>query len=641
MAYINRAKRWVLALLVSLALIGNRSTAQAPPTDANATEASPTMLPAPESLKTEERDPFYLRRPLDGPAAPTEPAAAEDGSLLQTPVFPPLGYTGPSSVFPRETQSNSDFVPVEDRWRGGFPPWDRYGLGHPFGNDYPYVEGHFWDPYNQNVIKGDYPIIGQNTFLNVTASSLMIMEPRQVPTATTAFESTQRPFEEENFQKPNQFFYTHFFSMSFDLFHGDTAAFKPVDWRVKVTPIFNVNYLAVDELGVVNPDVRKGTTRGRSWFALEEWFLETKLADSSPDFDFLSVRAGSQPFTSDFRGFIFNDINRGVRLFGTRFSNRDQFNLVYFRQLEKDTNSMLNTFNDRHQDVLIANYFRQDFIWPGYTTQFSVHYDHDSPTFKYDTNNFLVRPDPVGVFAPHTVNAAYLGWAGDGHINRFNISHAFYWALGRDSLNPLANQAVDINAQMGAIELSYDRDWARFRASFFYASGDSKINDSHATGFDSILDNPNFAGGQFSYWQRQTIKLFGVNLVQRESLIPDLRSSKIQGQANFVNPGLVLGNGGVDFDLTPKIKMINNVNFLWFDEVAVLQQFLFQGNMHYGIGTDLSTGIEYRPFLNNNTIIVAGLSSLLPGQGFRDIFNNLQGTTGPLLASFLTINLNY
>src|SRR5581483_5714418 len=159
---------------------------------------------------------------------------------------------------------------------------------------------------------------------------------------------------------------------------------------------------------------------------------------------------------------------------------------------------------------------------------------------------------------PHTLNIAYLGLAGDGHIGRYNLTHQFYLALGHDSLNPIANQPQDILAEMAAVELSYDRDWVRFRTSFFYSSGDRNPYNRHATAFDSILDNPNFAGGQFSYWQRQAIQLFGVKLVNNFSLIPDLRSSKIQGQSNFVNPGLLLFNLGTDFDLTPKLKMINN-----------------------------------------------------------------------------------
>ena len=116
--------------------------------------------------------------------------------------------------------------------------------------------------------------------------------------------------------------------------------------------------------------------------------------------------------------------------------------------------------------------------------------------------------------------------------------------------------------------MSYDRDWARFRTSFFYSEGDHDISNSHATGFDSIMDNVNFAGTEFSYWGREAIRLFGVNLKQENSLIPDLRSSKIQGQSNFVNPGLLLYNVGVDLDITPKLKMINNVNWMWPLEIA-------------------------------------------------------------------------
>ena len=502
------------------------------------------------------------------------------------------------------------------------------------------MQGHWWDPFNQNVLKGDFPIIGQNTFLEIKGTTQALFEFRQVPTATSPFESTQNPGQKDFFGNPNQFFYNQNFILSFDLFHGD-AAFRPVDWRVKITPAFNVNYLAVNELAVVSPNVTDGTTRGRTFGTLEEWFVESKLADIGPNYDFVSVRVGSQPFTSDFRGFIFSDTNRAVRLFGTNFSNRDQFNLIYFNQQEKDTNSGLNTFRERHQQVVIANYYRQDFIFPGYTSEWSIHYNHDSPTTEFDNNGFLVRPDPIGDFLPHTVDVVYLGWAGDGHINQFNINHALYWALGHDSMNPLANQAQDINAQMAALEISYDQDWARFRISSFWASGDRDIKNGHATGFDTILDNPNFAGGGFSFWQRQQLQLFGVNLVQRMSLVPDLRSSKIQGQSNFVNPGLFLGNFGVDFDLTPKLRLINNVNVLWFDSVAPLQALTYQDHMNHFIGVDMSMGLEYRPYLNNNMIFKAGISGLLPGQGFRDLFDSYDHSARSLFASFVELTLTF
>ena len=585
--------------------------------------------------------PRYLRSPsqLMPPGIPLE-QPAEPYELLMLPMDAPLGYTGPSSVVPREGQTSSHFVPREDRWRIGLPEWDRYGLNHPPLDDYPYTLGREHDPYHQNVIKGDYPIIGQHTFLNVTAETIDDFEGRQVPTPAHPFEVNPQPNQPDFFGNPNQFFTTDFFLLSMDLFHGD-AAFKPVDWRLKVSGDFDMNYLDVGELGIVSPDVRNGTTRFRTWTNVQEWFAEAKLADTSPDYDFTSVRVGSQPFLSDFRGFIYQDVNRAVRLFGTQDANQNQFNFYYVDWLEKETNSGLNTFESRPKHTFITNFYRQDFIFPGYTTQFSFIYDYDRASVEYDDNGFLVRPDPAGVAFPHSVNSYYLGWNGDGHINRFNISHSFYWVLGRDSLNPIAGEPLNIDAQMAAVELSYDRDWSRFRTSFFYASGDDKPFDNRGTGFDTIIDDPNFAGGQFSYWNRQQLKLLGVNLVQGFSLVPDLRSSKIQGQPNFVNPGLYLANIGADFDVTPKLRLIGNVNWLWFSQTQVLEQFLFQSAIPKFIGTDLGLGCEYRPHLNNNIIVTAGLQGLVPGGGFKAIYNPIVGDVGNMFAGFMSLTLSF
>jgi hypothetical protein len=581
--------------------------------------------------------PPVLREPRE--LAPPEPSGFNEPWVMW-PQDAPHGYAGPSGILPRESQQDPHFIPMEDRWRISPGEWDRAEDGKVPGEDSPYDLGRLLNPYRQNVLKGDYPIVGQHTFLTVTAATIAILEERQVPTPTTPPETTPDPFQEEFFGNPNQFFYSQYFKLTVDLLHGD-AAFKPADWRLKVTPVFNVNYLNVEELGVVNPDTRKGRTRDDTFVALEEWFVETKIADLSPNYDFMSVRAGSQFFTSDFRGFIFSDTNRAVRLFGTRLANQDQFNLLYFDQTEKDTNSLLNSFHDRHQNTLIANYYRQDFLYPGYTAELSYHFNSDGPSKKFDTNGFLVRPDPVGVFAEHEVNSHYLGWAGNGHIERINISHAMYYACGEDDLNPLAGKKQRIDAFMAALELSYDRDWVRFRASGFYSSGDPDPNDNRAQGFDTIFDNPNFAGGEFSYWQRQTIKLFGVNLVNRMSLVPDLRSSKFQGQTNFVNPGLYLVNFGADADITPKLKAISNVNLLWFDQTEVLETFVFQSDIANFIGTDLSLGLEYRPLLSNNIVFVGGVSALVPGDGFKDLYDPIVGDANTLFASFLEMQFVY
>jgi len=339
---------------------------------------------------------------------------------------------------------------------------------------------------------------------------------------------------------------------------------------------------------------------------------------------------------SDFRGFIFNDTNRGVRIFGNLDGNRTQFNLAYFRQQEKNTNTHYNTFEYRNQNIIIANVYRQDFIFPGYTAQASFHYNNDAPDFQFDKNAFLVRPDPAGVFTPHRVEAYYFGFAGDGHIDRYNISHAFYWVIGRDSRNPIAGQPTSISAQLAAIELSYDRDWARFRVSGLYQSGDGNANNGHATGFDTIIDQQNF-GGEFSFWRRQRIPLFGVGLTNDQSQLANLRSSRLQGQSNFVNPGLWLVNTGVDFDVTPRLRSINNANVLFFDKTNSLETFVYQRVTNRFVGVDLSTGFEYRPRLNNNAIVMGGLSALIPGGAFRGLYNKKDSKVPTLFSGFAEI----
>ncbi len=587
-------------------------------------------------LAAHEQPPLIGRdlEPTDPPAPNLPPSIIP--TEYQYP--PPLGYSGPSSVLPR-SGSNPEYDTVEDRWRIGFPEWDRYGDGQKQVFDRPYMLGRKLDPFGQHVLKGDYPILGQNVFVNISGTAASLAEGRSIPTATTPFESTARPNTRDFFGKPGQFITNNLLTASVDLFRGD-AAFKPVDWRLKVTPAVNINTLRVQELAVVSPDVRKGVERNRSWVTLQEWFAEAKLADLSAQYDFLSIRAGSQPFVSDFRGFIFSDVNRGVRLFGNFDGNRTQYNLAYFRQQEKDTNSGLNTFKDRNQNIVVANVYRQDFLTPGYTASASFHFNSDGPSTLFDSNRFLVRPDPAGVFQQHQVNAGYLGIAGDGHIGRYNISNAFYWAFGRDTLNPIAGTPQTISAYLAALELSYDRDWVRFRLSGLYQSGDGDPNNSHATGFDGIIDQTNF-GGEFAYWRRNRIPLFGVGLTNDQSQYANLRSSRIQGQSNFVNPGLFLAGGGIDFDITPRLRSVNNVNALFFDKTASLRTFTFQENIDRFIGTDISTGFEWRPKLNNNVIVTGGLAALVPGGAFRQLYNPKDGTVPTLFSGFVELVLAF
>ncbi len=533
----------------------------------------------------------------------------------------PTGHAGATTV-DSQTQTDPERRETRDRWRIGFPEYDRYGDRAARGRDIPFTRGRWWDPYNQSVLKGDYPIKGNNLFMILSAVSTTAVEQRRAPTPSDV--SSDEPGSAEFFGQPEQLAVNQTFQFSFELFHGDTT-FKPRDWAIKISPTFSLpNYLNARENGVVNIDVRRGTNRTDTHVSLEEAFAEVKLADVNANYDFISVRAGIQPFVSDFRGFIFSDNNLGFRLFGAADNNRIQYNAVYFSMLEKDTNSGLNRFDTRHQNVYVANIFRQDFLAKGYTIQGSFHYNDDRRSVEFDRNGFLVRPALIGDVQPHAVKVGYVGFSGDGHVGRLNLSHSYYFAFGRDERNPIAGREVRVRSNMAAVEASIDKDYLRFKGSFFWAQGDSNATDEKATGFDAIFDDPNFAGGQFSFWNRNGIRLTqtGVGLVQPNSLLPSLRSSKTQGQANFVNPGIFIYNAGLDVELTQRIKTVFNINYLRFHRTEPLEYVLFQNRIRHDIGFDYSVGVAYRPFLINNVTLTFGAATLQTGRGFRDIFTD-------------------
>ena len=559
------------------------------------------------------------------PGTTTVPGAGES-NVSSYPVIP-AERAQPAIAIVEEPSESQNMSPEPDRWDISMPDWTRYEKER----EPPYIQGHWYDPFNRNRFKGDYPIFGQQWFFNFTGTSETVLDVRRLPIPSGV--SAEQPGEEAFFGKGEQSFTSQLFRFSFDLFRGD-ASFRPIDFRLRFTPAVDVNFQQTRERGLVNIDVRKGINRLDDHAGLQEGFAEVRLHDLSPNFDIVSVCAGIQQFNSDFRGFLFSEEQPGVRVFGNLRSNRFNYNLAYFYFLEKDTNSELNTFNSRHQQVYIANLYIQDFLTHGYTTQFSFHLNRDDPTVHYNDNDFLVRPAPIGLVVnggvkTHSIRAYYLGWTSNGHIGWLNVSHAFYQALGHDTLNPLAGRYVNINAQLAALELSVDRDWKRFRASVFYQSGDGATHsgifrsDHTAHGFDTIVDDTHFAGTDFSFWDSEGIRLTGtgVALTQPGSLLASLRSDKFEGQANFVNPGVFLANLGADFDLTPKLRAFINGNYLRFMQTEPLEFVLFQQPVRHGIGTDLGTGIQYRPPLTENIVLTAGTSYLIPAQGFEQILN--------------------
>src|SRR5208282_14327 len=117
-----------------------------------------------------------------------------------------------------------------------------------------------------------------------------------------------------------QYFVQDYFSLTVDLFQGDTV-FEPVRWALRLEPVYNINYTATRQNGVISPNPQNGTDRTDDCLALQQAYIELHLGDLSDTYDFIAARLGNQPFNSDFRGFIFNDVNTAARIFGSADDN--------------------------------------------------------------------------------------------------------------------------------------------------------------------------------------------------------------------------------------------------------------------------------------------------------------------------------
>jgi len=556
--------------------------------------------------------------PAAPPVAPTaeeerpRPGAQPDAPGPQDAELPdPNRASGLPRVSPPAPAAPGDFLPIPDRWR--------------LAKDLGLVKEPWYDPYNRNILKSDRPVY-RDWFFNLSVINDMTTELRRVPTPV-APQVSRGGDALDTFGDSDQFLFNNNLILSLIAFKGDTV-FRPPDYEFRLTPVFNFNHTEVEELRVLNIDPREGETRDDAHVGIQEAFLDVHLRNVSDRFDFDSVRFGIQPFSTDFRGFLFQDNQLGVRIFGTRDNNIWQYNLAWFRRLEKDTNSGLNDISDdiREDDVVVVNLYRQDFPFLGYTSQGIFTYNRNregDDGLLFDDNGFLARPATLGTERGRDYDVYYLGYNGDGHIGPVNLTTSFYYALGDESRGTFVEKPSDIRAWFAAGEASMDFDWIRVRASALYGSGDDDPFDDTSEGFDAIFENPIFAGFDTSYWIRQAIPFIGgggVQLTGRNSVLNSLRSSKELGQSNFTNPGVELYGLGADFDILPELRLSTNFNKLFFEDTASLETARNQGRVDSDIGWDLSAAFIYRPYFTQNIVLRLSAAMLVPGQGFRDLF---------------------
>ena len=230
-----------------------------------------------------------------------------------------------------------------------------------------------------------------------------------------------------------------------------------------------------------------------------------------------------------------------------RKNNRIQYNLAWFRRLEKFTNNGLNKidFDFRRDDVFAANLYWQDLWILGHTAQFTVVHNRNRERgdFIFDDNGVIARP--ASLFSERFArdyDVTYLGFNTDGHLGRLNLTTSLYAALGDQTNDRFRDVQIALKVFSARLRPGGMTTGFVIASPGLYATGDDDPYDQKAGGFDAIFENPLFAGADTSFWIRQPVPLIGggVGITGRNGVLNSLRSSKEHGQSNFINPGTML-----------------------------------------------------------------------------------------------------
>lgn len=477
------------------------------------------------------------------------------------------------------------------------PEPDRWRLMEPLGAGVK-ARNPLYDPYNPNVLKGDYPLLGDRVFFAATATLDSIADFKRNLDFFESARFRNIPYHEHNLVGQVTGV------LALELFHGDTV-FAPKDWAIRVSPI--IRFRCGDQNAIdhaCGEDVR-----------LLETFGEAKLFEIGETFDATAGRLGLQIFNSDFFGFIYNDVQPGARIFSELARNQFKVNLAAFDRLNKEKLSGLNEFKRRDHQVGVASVQWDDFLFPGFNVLPNLVVNHD------------------GVLAG-TLEAYYIGFTSNGRLGPLNVNSAVYYVFGDTANNTPTKRSQGIEAGMVFAQAAYPISFLTPRFAIVWASGDGDPGDDRATGFDSVFDNVNFGGGQFSYLFGEKIQLGATTIFRGNSVFPSLRGANATSQ--FVNPGVLALNPGIDVAVTPTVTLEANANYVRFDDTSSLTGLSGGRSVSAEVGWEVNSGVTYRPFLNEQVIVFAGAAVFVPGHGIKDLFGSDEPVYKALIRLLLT-----
>ena len=472
-----------------------------------------------------------------------------------------------------------DIIADADRWRRLEPQ----GLGLA-------PRSPLYDPYAPNMLKGDYPLFGDKVFFAGAAT-------------VDLFTDVKRNLDYfQNNRIRNVPFYDHnWFNqitsvLAAEIFHGDTV-FAPKDWSIKVSGVgrWRCGDLNATDFGCGDD------------YRLLETFGEVKLFEIGNTFDPTSIRVGLQAFNSDFFGFIYNDAQPGARLFSEIARNQFKTNFAFFERLNQEKLSALKEFKLRDHRIGVVSFQWDDFIFPGFNFL---------PSFVWSNDR------APGVLAGGTVDAFYLGFTTNGRIGRVNVNSAFYYVTGTTAHNTPNLKTQPIEAEFVFAQVAYPIEYWNPRFAIGWASGDPNKRDNVAQGFDSAFDNVNFGGGQFSYLFGEKIQLGATTVLRGNSIFPSLRGANATSQ--YVNPGVLAMNAGVDVAITPRVTAEANYNYVRFDNTATLTaNTKFKGrDVSKEVGQEFNGGLTWKPLLNEQLILFSGGAIFFPEGAVKDLFGD-------------------
>jgi hypothetical protein len=547
------------------------------------------------------------------PSAP--PAAASDADATGTEQASTASGAAPAGQATQTTQTESStgtkpFASQQPQPAGAGKPrkgakkganpvdtrWRTYNL-----DGFPQYGYHLWDTYNQNVIKGDFPLTDKwftetDVFQNFTYKARRNLDytkalPENKFISYNNFEDNATIFGTEIRHNDDRFFPANF------RFHIDGA----VDWKN------DINAVEAASEGHAN---------------LFDAFSDVQLHNfGAVNFNQMFLRGGLQTFKSDFHGLIFNDVGLGGRIFGNSLSNRLRYDFLVLKLFQKNAVSGLINFSAASQHtVMISRFTWEDFLVKGWNSEWSVHWNHDPRKINGSDSNQL------------NLDTYYIGTTLNGNLGRFIFNPAIYGVFGTaDHLIDGEKVQHDVRAWTSVLDLEYPIDFWKLRVGYVYESGENGTSTSKTdTGFDAISDAVTLFGGPISYWVGEDIKYGKGDFVRANSFDPSLRGTN--NQANYINPGLQLVNTGFDATVTPRVALSFNLNWLYFNNIGTYATNNIVGGVastttinHHNAGIEENVFIRWKPFLkqiNDFVIVDTGFSVLQPLAGIKDAFGS-------------------